>query len=132
MKDGVTHDLEEEGGGNIGLAFNKGFFFRTQVAENENTSEIMSYVVPEYGIFTQAFLVDDFAQENEYGFEVIPDFRHSSALIRIDKHLWDFIEDVADTAYEETLYKGMLLGELLVGSAHRIIVERSGQLPPFI
>lgn len=133
MEHNLTNDLEEDDdGGNIGLAFGQGFFYRSAIAENENTTEIMSYMMPEYDILVQAFLVDDFDRENDMGVEIIPNAKRGTALIRIDRNMWSFIEDVAECDHEEMLFKGMVLGEMLVGTAHRMIVDRTGQLPPFI
>jgi hypothetical protein len=133
MQDGVTNDLEEsDSNGNVGLAFNQGFFFRSDVAENEDTAEIMSYLVHSHKILVQAYLVDDFDGENDLGVEIIPGPEKGVAFIRIDRNMWDFIEDVAGCEHEEFLFKGMVLGELLVGTAHRMIVDQTGHLPPFI
>lgn len=133
MENNLTDDLHEDGGdGNIGLAFGQGFFCRSATAEYENTNEIMSYLMPVYDIVVQAFLVHDFEGDNDMGVEIIPNAKRGTALIRIDQNMWDFIEDVAECEHEEMLFKGMVLGEMLVGTAHRMIAERTGQFPPFI
>jgi hypothetical protein len=123
VENNLTDDLHEDGGdGNIGLAFGQGFFCRSATAEYENTNDIV----------VQAFLVHDFEGDNDMGVEIIPNAKRGTALIRIDQNMWDFIEDVAECEHEEMLFKGMVLGEMLVGTAHRMIAERTGQFPPFI
>ena len=122
---------DEADEGNVGLAFGRGFFSRSDIAENEDTTEIMSYIMPEYQIFVQAFLVDDFNGSDDLGVEVIPNVRKGLSFIRIDRHLWDFIEDVAHCEHEASFFQGLVLGQLLVGTAHRMVHEVTGQIPGF-
>lgn len=116
---------------NVGLAFGQGFFSRSAVGVDEGTTEIMSYLMPQYQILVQAFLVDDFNGADDLGIEIIPSSQKSMAFIRIDRHLWDFIEDVATCEHEASLFQGLILGELLVGTAHRMYFDQTGQLPAF-
>src|ERR1039458_6493976 len=99
--------------GNVGLAFGQGFFSRSEVALQEDTTEIMSYLMPNSKILVQAFLVDDFNAEHGLGVEIIPSPQKNIAFIRIDRHLWEFVEDVAHCEHEAALYQGLILGELL-------------------
>ena len=121
-------DEEEE---NVGLAFGQGFFSRSEVGVNEDTTEIMSYLMPQSKILVQAFLVDDFHGADDLGVEIIPSPQKGIAFIRIDRHLWEFISDVAHCEHEAALFQGLVLGELLVGTAHRIFHDQTGQLPGF-
>ena len=129
MSDGPYDWEHEEEDENVGLAFGQGFFSRSEVGVNEETSELMSYLMPESHILVQAFLVDDFDGADDLGVEIIPS--KSFAFIRIDRHLWDFIEDVAHCEHEAALYQGLILGELLVGTAHRLFLDQTGHLPGF-
>jgi hypothetical protein len=124
-------DSENADEGNVGLAFGQGFFSKSEIAFNEDTSEVMSYLMPAYGICVQAFLVDDFNGADDLGVEIIPNAHKGVSFIRIDRHLWDFVEDVAGCEHEASLYQGLILGELLVGTAHRMALEQHGQLPHF-
>lgn len=128
MNQGAYDEEEEQ---NIGLAFGQGFFSRSDIGVEESTAEIMSYLMPQHQIVVQAFLVDDFEMANDFGFEVIPSPSKGVAFIRIDRHLWDFVEDVAHCEHEAALFQGLILGELLVGTAHRMFLEQTGQLPGY-
>ena len=122
---------DEDEDENVGLAFGQGFFSRSEVAVAEDTSEIMSYLMPQYQILVQAFLVDDFNGADDLGIEIIPSPQKGVAFIRIDRHLWEFIEDVAHCEHEAALFQGLILGELLVGTAHRMFQDQTGQMPGF-
>lgn len=116
---------------NVGLAFGKGFFCRSDAAVDEDTSEVMSYFIPEYNISVQAFLVDDFSDDDEIGFEIIPHALKGVSYIRISRSLWEFIEDVAGCEHESSFFQGLVLGELLTGTAHRMVYDGTGQMPGF-
>jgi len=127
-------DTWDEDGGedeNIGLAFGQGFFCRSEVAAQEDTSEIMSFLIPEHGICVSAFLVDDFNESHEWGFEVIPNVQKGISFVRIDQNLWGFIEDVSQCEHEAAFFQGLVLGELLSGTAHRMVATMTGQMPGF-
>ena len=124
-------DDSENADENVGLAFGQGFFSRSEIAVNEDTSEIMSFLMPNAKICVQAFLVDDFNGADDLGVEIIPTPAKGIAFIRIDRHLWEFVEDVAHCEHEAALFQGLILGELLVGTAHRMFAEQYGQLPAF-
>jgi hypothetical protein len=124
-------DYDEEDEGNVGLAFGQGFFSRSEVAVNEDTAEIMSYLMPQSQICVQAFLVNDFHGAGDLGIEIIPSPKKGIAFIRVDQNLWDFIEDVAHCEHEAALYQGLILGELLVGTAHRMFFDQTGHWPAF-
>jgi hypothetical protein len=127
----MNQDDYEEENENVGLAFGQGFFSRSEVAVHEETSEIMSYFMPQSKICVQAFMVDDFHGASDLGIEIIPSPKRGIAFIRVDRHLWEFIEDVANCEHEAALYQGLVLGELLVGTAHRIFFDQTGQWPAF-
>ena len=127
-RDFYEDDEEEK---NVGLAFASGFFVRSEIGVNEDTTEIMSYLVPQFDLAVQAFLVDDFSDDDEVGFEIIPHALKGVSYIRIARSLWDFIEDVAHCEHEAAMFQGLVLGELLVGTAHRMIFDRTGQMPGF-
>ena len=132
MDHNPTNDLyEEEDDGNVGLAFGQGFFSRTEIGVQENTSEVMSFLMPNAKIVVQAFLVDDFNGADDLGVEIIPNAQKGIGFIRIDRHLWEFIEDVAHCEHEAALFQGLILGELLVGTAHRMFAEQTGHWPHF-
>jgi len=115
----ITNDLDDDDDedGNIGLVFGQGIFCRSEIAERENTAEVMSYLMPAHQVVVQAFLVKDFEQDHDMGVEVIPNLKTGVAFVRIDQNLWNFIEDIAENQREATLYQGMVLGEILVGTA---------------
>jgi hypothetical protein len=129
---GDVYDYEDEGEPNVGLAFGHGFFCKSDLGAMEDTNEVMSYLMPEYQICVQAFLVDDFEGDNDLGVEIIPTPQKNIAFIRLDRNLWEFIEDVAGCEHEALLYQGMILGELLVGTAHRIFANITGEHPQFL
>jgi hypothetical protein len=122
---------EDDDDENVGLAFGQGFFSVSEVGVKEETSEIMSYLMPQSNIVVQAFLVDDFHGADDLGIEIIPSPAKGIAWIRIDRNLWDFIEDVSGCEHEAALYQGLVLGELLVGTAHRMFFDQTGQWPAF-
>ena len=126
-RDAYEDDDEE----NVGLAFGQGFFSRSEVGIKEDTSEIMSYLMPQSQILVQAFLVDDFHGADDLGIEIIPSPAKGIAWIRVDRHLWEFVEDVAHCEHEAALFQGLILGELLVGTAHRMFLDKYGELPAF-
>jgi hypothetical protein len=128
---GDMYDDDEEEYGNVGLAFGSGFFSRSAVAQEEDTTEVMSYLMPEYKILVQAFLVDDFNGTDDLGVEIIPNAQKGISFIRIDRNLWDFIEDVAHCEHEASFFQGLVLGELLVGVAHRMAEDMTGKMPGF-
>lgn len=127
---GDIYDGEDDDG-NVGLAFGKGFFSRSDIAESEDTAEIVSYLMPEYDVLVQAFLVNDFDGSDGLGVEIIPNVRKGLSFIRIDRGLWGFIEDVSHCEHEASFYQGLVLGQLLVGTAHRMVHEMTGQMPGF-
>lgn len=127
---GDTYD-DDGAGENVGLAFGQGFFARSNIAEEEDTAEIMSFLMPAFGVAVQAFLVEDFDASHDLGVEVIPNVQDGVSFIRIDRHLWEFIEDVAQCEHEASFYHGLILGELLVGTAHRMVAAKTGALPGF-
>lgn len=114
---------------NVGLAFGNGLFVRSEIAATEESNEIMSYMMPENGLVVQAFLVDDFSDDDDVGYEIIPNAIKGVSYIRIARSLWDFIEDVAQCEHEASFFQGMVLGELLVGVAHRMVSDVTGRLP---
>jgi len=131
MHGDMYDDYEDDGEGNVGLAFGQGFFARSEVAAQEDTTEIMSYLMPNYKVTVQAFLVDDFNGADDLGVEIMPNVQKGISFIRIDRNLWDFIEDVAHCEHEASFFQGLVLGELLVGTAHRMVSDQTGRLPAF-
>lgn len=128
---GDIYDYDDDDEGNVGLAFGQGFFSKSAVAQEEETTEVMSYLMPEYKILVQAFLVDDFHGADDLGVEIIPNAQKGISFIRIDRNLWDFIEDVAHCEHEASFFQGLVLGQLLVGVAHRMVSDVTGQMPGF-
>jgi len=122
---------DEDDYGNVGLAFGQGFFSKSEVAAHEDTTEVMSYLMPHYQVVVQAFLVDDFNGADDLGVEIIPNVQKGVSFIRIDRNLWDFIEDVAHCEHEASFFQGLVLGELLVGTAHRMVSDLTGRMPGF-
>jgi hypothetical protein len=76
-------------------------------------------------------LVDDFNGTDDLGVEIIPNAQKGISFIRIDRNLWDFIEDVAHCEHEASFFQGLVLGELLVGVAHRMAEDMTGKMPGF-
>jgi hypothetical protein len=126
MDDIWDDDVDEP---NVGLQFGSGFFVRSETAVNEESSEIISYLMPNHDLCVQAFLVDDFNGADDLGVEVIPHALKGVSYVRIARELWEFIEDVADCEHEAEFYHGLVLGQLLVGTAHRMLFEATGQVP---
>lgn len=126
---GDMYDDYEDDDGNVGLAFGQGFFARSAIAVEEDTNEIISYMMPHYKVTVQAFLVDDFNSADDLGVEIIPNVEKGVSYLRIDQNLWDFIEDVAHCEHEASFYQGLVLGQLLVGTAHRMVSDMTGRLP---
>ena len=124
-------DDDDDDDGNVGLAFGQGFFSRSEVGVQEETAEIMSYLMPQAGIIVQAFVVDDFHGDHDLGVEIIPHPDKGIAFIRIDRHMLEFIEDVAHCEHEAAMFQGLVLGELLTGTAHRMFFDQHGQWPAF-
>ena len=130
-EDLYDYDEGDGDGGNVGLAFGQGFFVRSMIAEEEDTTEIMSFIMPQYQICVQAFIVDDFDESDDLGIEVIPHAGKGLSYIRIARSFWEFIEDVAQCEHEASFFQGLVLGELLTGTAHRMVSDLTGQLPGF-
>lgn len=130
---GNAYDDDEDGDGgeNVGLVFGGGIFLRSETAVHEGTNEVMSFLMPAFDIAVQAFLVDDFDMGHPLGAEIIPNVQDGVSFIRIDRHLWEFIEDIASCEHEAPFLQGLVLGELLVGTAHRMVAAKTGSLPPF-
>ena len=124
-------EIDDDEGENVGLAFASGFYARTEEAATEGTTEIMSFFMPHQGVVVSAFLVDDFDVDDEVGFEVIPHVSKGVSYIRLARNLWEFIEDVAGCEHEAAFFQGLVLGQLLAGTAHRMIFDATGQMPGF-
>ena len=126
------HDAwDDDDDPNVGFAFASGFYARTEEAANEDTTEIMSFLMPQQGVAVQAFIVDDFDPDDDMGFEIIPHALKGVSYIRIARNLWEFIEDVAQCEHEASFFQGLVLGQLLAGTAHRMIFDATGQMPGF-